>query len=97
MGTLTTVFGHILNIASGQSTKQEQNYRAKQNAGSRIGAADQSETHFSRDTVDRVLWLAILCSLLYPGLKRTGTFASESKVMYFILLILRSDVLMFHS
>ena len=41
MGTLTTVFGHILNIASGQSTKQEQNYGAKQNAGSRIGAADQ--------------------------------------------------------
>ena len=42
MGTLTTVFGHILNIASGQSTTQEQNYGAKQNAGSRIGAADHS-------------------------------------------------------
>ena len=26
-----------------------------------------------------------------------GTFTSESKVRYFILLILRSDVLMFHS
>jgi len=40
MGTLTTIIGHILNIASAQGTKQEQNYGAKQNAGSRIGAAD---------------------------------------------------------
>ena len=40
-----------------------------------------SETHFSCDTVDRGLWLAILSSLLCP---ETGTFASESKVMYFI-------------
>ena len=54
-----------------------------------------SETHFSCNTVDRELWLAILSSLL--SLKRTGTFASESKVMYVILPILRSDVLMFHS
>ena len=47
-----------------------------------------SETHL---TVD--------CGCLYlarcSALKRTAT--SESKVMYFILLILRSDVLMFHS
>ena len=50
------------------------------------------ETHFSCDTVDRELWLAILSSLLCPEMDRT--FASESKVMYFIL---RSDVLMFHS
>jgi len=40
LGTLTTIFDHILNIASAQGTKQEQNYGAKQNAGSRIGAAD---------------------------------------------------------
>ena len=37
--------------------------------------------------LDVVLYLARCCAL-----KRTGTFASESKVMYFILLILRSDV-----
>ena len=48
------------------------------------------ETHFSCDTVDRDL--ARCCAL-----KRTGTFTSESKVMYFILPILRSDVSMFHS
>ena len=42
--------------------------------------------------LDVVLYLARCCAL-----KRTGTFASESKIMYFILLILRSDVLMFHS
>ena len=48
-----------------------------------------SEIHFSCNAVDRGLWLAILNPLLC-GLKRTGTFASESKVMYFILLILRS-------
>ena len=48
-----------------------------------------SETHFSCNTVDRGLWLAILSSLLCPE--------TESEVMYFILLILRSDVLMLHS
>ena len=37
-------------------------------------------------------WLYLTCCC---ALKRTGTFASESKVMYFILLILKSDVLMF--
>ena len=40
MGTLTTIIGHILNIANAHGTKQEQNYGAKQNASSRIGAAD---------------------------------------------------------
>ena len=54
-----------------------------------------SETHFSCDIVDRELWLAVLARCC--ALKRTGTFASESKVMYFILPIWRSDVLMFHS
>ena len=43
-----------------------------------------SETHFSCDTVDLGLCLAILSSLLCP-VNRTRTFASESKVMYFIL------------
>ena len=38
MGTLTTIFGHILNIASKQGTKQEQNYGAKQNAGEGVGS-----------------------------------------------------------
>ena len=49
-----------------------------------------SEAHFSCDTVDRglKLYLARCCAL-----KRTGTLASKSKVMFFILLILRSDVL----
>ena len=55
-----------------------------------------SETHFSCDTVDRELWLAILSSLLCPETEK-NIFASESKMMYFILPILRSDVLMFHS
>ena len=40
------------------------------------------EAHFSCDTVDCELWLAILSSLLCP--ETDGTFASESKVMYFI-------------
>ena len=55
-----------------------------------------SETHFSCDTVDCELWLAMWLARCC-ALKRTGTFASESKVMYFILPILRSDVLMFLS
>ena len=38
-----------------------------------------SETHFQGcNAVGRELWLAILCSLM--SLKRSGTFASESKV-----------------
>ena len=53
------------------------------------------ETHFSCDTVDRELWLAILSSLLCPETDRNIRIGS--KVMYFILPILRSDVLMFHS
>ena len=55
-----------------------------------------SETHFTCDTVDRGLWLAILSSLLCLETDR-NIIASESEVTYFILLILRSDVLMFHS
>ena len=46
-----------------------------------------SETHFSCDTVDRGLWLAILSLLLCPETDR-------NKVMCFILLNLRSDVFM---
>ena len=45
--------------------------------------------------------LAVSCSELYftrcCALKRTGTFASESKIMCLFQLILRSNVLMFHS
>ena len=45
--------------------------------------------------------LTVSCGELYLArccaLKQIGTFASESKVMYFILPILKSDVLMFHS
>ena len=54
-----------------------------------------SETHFSCYTIDRGLCLAILTSLLCPETDRNIRIP-ESKVMYFILLILRSDVLMFH-
>ena len=54
-----------------------------------------SETHFSCDTVDRELWLAILSSLLCPETEHTHRKARLS--MYFISPILRSDVLMFHS
>ena len=49
-----------------------------------------SETHFSCDTVDRGHWLAILSFLLCPETDR-------NKVTCFILLNLRSDVLMFQS
>ena len=38
-----------------------------------------------------------LCFVRCCALKRTRTFASESKVMCLFQLILRSDVLMFHS
>ena len=54
-----------------------------------------SETHFSCDTVDRGLWLAILSSLLCPETDRNIRIGKQSYVFY--LLILRSDVLMFHS
>ena len=43
--------------------------------------------------------LAVSCCKLYfarcCAVKRTGTFASESKVMCLFYLILRSDILMF--
>ena len=39
------------------------------------------EAHFSCDTVDPELWLAILSIARCCALKWTGTFASESKVM----------------
>ena len=54
--------------------------------------SNQLDTHFSCDTVDRELWLAILSSLLCPETGRN--IRIESKV---ILPILRSGVLMFHS
>ena len=54
-----------------------------------------SETHFSCDTVDHGLWLAILSSLLCPETDRIIRIGKQG--YYFILLILRSDVLMFHS
>ena len=58
-----------------------------------------SETHFSCDTVDRELWLAILSSLLCPETDRDIRIGKQSKVkfMYFILPILRSDVSIYHS
>ena len=49
-----------------------------------------SETHFSCDTVDRELWLAVLSSLLCPE-----TDTRNGYVSLFILPILKSDVLMF--
>ena len=54
-----------------------------------------SETHFSCDSVDRELWLAILSSLLYPETDRNIRIGKQGYV--FLLPILRSDVLMFHS
>ena len=54
-----------------------------------------SETHFSCDTVDRELWLAILHSLLCPETDSNIRIGEQGHV--FILPILRSDVLMFHS
>ena len=56
-----------------------------------------SETHFSCDTVDRELWLAILSSLLCPVTDSNIRIGKQGYVSYFILPILRSDVLMFHS
>ena len=54
-----------------------------------------SETGFSCDAVSRELWLAIQYLTHCCALKRTGTFASESKVRCLFYLILRSDVLKF--
>ena len=54
-----------------------------------------SETHFSCDAVGRKLWLAILNSLLCPETDRNICIGKQGYV--FILLILRTDVLMFHS
>ena len=54
-----------------------------------------SETHFSRDTVDRELWLAIHSSLLCHETDRNIRIRKQGYVL--ILPILRSDVLMFHS
>ena len=51
-----------------------------------------SETPFTCDTVGREL-----CFSRCFATKRTGTFASESKVLRLFYLILRSDVLMFHN
>ena len=51
----------------------------------------KSETHFSCDTVDRGLWLAILSSLLCPETDRNN-FAWESKVMYFIFWCFIPDI-----
>ena len=52
------------------------------------------ETHFSCDTVDCELWLAILSSLLCPKMDRNIRIRKQGYVS--ILPILRSDVLMFH-
>ena len=54
-----------------------------------------SETHFSCDTVGRELWLTMLNSLLCPETDRNIRIGKQGYV--FILPILRSDVLMFHS
>ena len=53
-----------------------------------------SETHFSCDTVDCGLWLAVLSSLLCPETDRNIRIGKQGYVFYFTL---RSDVLMFHS
>ena len=55
------------------------------------------ETHFSCDTVDRGLWLAILSSLLCPKTDRNIRIGKQGYVFYFTDQILKSDVLMFHS
>ena len=54
-----------------------------------------SERHFSCDTVGRELWLAILNLLLCPETDRNIRIGKQDHVL--MLLILRSDVLMFHS
>ena len=59
-----------------------------------------SETHFSCDTVDRELWLAIVSSLLCPETDRNIRIGKQGlyvSLSLFYLPILRSDVLMFHS
>ena len=55
----------------------------------------KSETHFSCDTVDRGLWLAILSSLLCPETDRNIRIGKQGYVFYFDDL--RSAVLMFQS
>ena len=42
-----------------------------------------SETHFSCDTVDRGLWLAILSSLLCPETDRNIRIGKQGYVFYF--------------
>ena len=42
-----------------------------------------SETHFSCDTVDRELWLAILSSLLCPETDRNIRIGKQGYVFYF--------------
>ena len=42
-----------------------------------------SETHFSCDTVDRKLWLAILSSLLCPETDRNIRIGKQGYVFYF--------------
>ena len=42
-----------------------------------------SETHFSCDTVDRELWLAILSSLLCPETDRNIRIGKQGCVFYF--------------
>ena len=54
-----------------------------------------SETHFSGDTVDLGLWLALLNLLLCPETDRNIRIGKQGYVFY--LAILRSDVSMFHS
>ena len=48
-----------------------------------------SETHFSCDTVDRGLWLAILNSLLYPETDRNIRIGKQGYVFYFKLTDLK--------
>ena len=42
-----------------------------------------SKTHFSCDTVDRELWLAILVSLLCPETDRNIRIGKQGYVFYF--------------
>ena len=79
---------HLILVLNERSVNDARRFLSSVASDSQISLI-VSETHFSCNTVDRGLWLAILSSLLCPE--------TESEVMYFILLILRSDVLTLHT
>ena len=53
-----------------------------------------SETHFSCDTVDHELWLAILSSLLCPETDRNNRIGKQGYVFYFILFYQFEEVML---